>query len=112
MKTETLMKINQTTIRILSLLLLAALLIPLVTVVAFAEEAYDDPSLPDVFDKTIPKDEEDTSDDAQTNSIDETEPLPAFTVAVISLATIGLLLGVVCWIHHLSARKNAPKKKK
>ena len=103
------MKIKQITIRILSLFILSALLIPFFAVAAFAEETYDDPSLPDVFDQTIPSNEE--SEDEQPGDTAENEPLPAFTVAVISIAAIGLLVGFAYYVHHLSTRRS-PKKKK
>ena len=105
------MKVNRTAIRLFTLFILVALLIPVFTQATLAEEAYDDPSLPDVFDQTIPSEDEDESD-LQLNPADETEELPAFTVAAISLAALGLLLGIGFALHHFTTKQNFSKKKK
>lgn len=98
------MKSNQTAVKILSLLILLCLMIPMITVASASDEA--DASLPDVFDEVI-----DTSKDEITPEEEEEEPLPAGTVAIISIAVIGLFLALIFWIRSLSAKKKYPKKK-
>ena len=104
------MKRNQST-RLLALLLLIVILIPCLIPTALAEETEDYPALPDIFDQTIPTDEEEQSE-AQLVSSEEDESLPAFTVAVISFVALGILLGAAFGFRYITTKKEFSKKKK
>lgn len=95
------MKSNQTAAKILSLLILLCLMIPMTVVVSASEDA--EAALPDVFDEVL-----DTTED---ESEPEEESLPKGTVAIISIAVIGLFLGLIFWIRTLTTKKKYPKKK-